>query len=54
MTDHSQDAIMADAVLSEREDPSQLAGMLNNRAIFWGGALLILFALHEYLQSHLL
>lgn len=45
MTDHSQDAIMADAVLSEREDPSQLAGMLNNRAIFWGGALLILFAL---------
>ena len=35
MTDHAQDAIMADAVLSEHEDPSLLAGMLNNRAIFW-------------------
>ena len=45
MTDHSQDAIMADAVLSEHEDPSLLAGILNNRAIFWGGGLLILFAL---------
>ena len=45
MTDHAQDAIMADAVLSEHEDPSLLAGMLNNRAIFWGGGLLILFAL---------
>ena len=45
MPDHSQDAIMADAVLSEHEDPSLLAGMLNNRAIFWGGGLLILFAL---------
>ena len=44
MTDHAQDAIMADAVLSEHEDPSLLAGMLNNRAIFWGGGLLILFA----------
>ena len=45
MTDHAQDAIMADAVLSKHEDPSLLAGMLNNRAIFWGGGLLILFAL---------
>ena len=45
MTDYSQDAIMADAVLSEHEDPSILSGMLNNRAIFWGGGLLILFAL---------
>ena len=45
MTDHAQDAIMADAVLSEHEDPSILSGMLNNRAIFWGGGLLILFAL---------
>ena len=45
MADHSQDAIMADAVLSKHEDPSLLAGILNNRAIFWGGGLLILFAL---------
>ena len=45
MTDHSHDAIMVDAVLSEHEDPSLLSGMLNNRAIFWGGSLLILFAL---------
>jgi len=45
MTDQNQDILMADDVLSQKEDPGLLSVMLKNRAIFWGGILLILFAL---------
>lgn len=45
MTDTNQDELMSDAVLSQREDPGVLSMMLSNRAIFWGGSLLLLFAL---------
>ncbi|MDQ2089842.1 ABC transporter permease [Marimonas arenosa] len=45
MTDTNQDQLMSDSVLSQREDPGVLSMMLNNRAIFWGGSLLLLFAL---------
>lgn len=43
MTDQTQDALMADSVLSQKEDPGLLSVMLRNRAIFWGGILLLLF-----------
>jgi len=45
MSDIDQETLMADATLSQREDPGLLSVMLKNRAIFWGGALLALFAL---------
>ncbi len=45
MTDYDQEALMADAVLSQRENPGVVSLMLNNRAIFWGGSLLLLFVL---------
>jgi len=44
MSAEDPQALMADAVLSEREDPSLLSIMLKNRAIFWGGILLACFA----------
>ncbi len=36
---------MADSVLSQKEDPGLLTVMLKNRAIFWGGILLIVFGI---------
>jgi peptide/nickel transport system permease protein len=39
------EALMADAVLSSREDASLVSIMLKNRAIFWGGILLVVFVL---------
>ncbi len=45
MTDIDQETLMADAILSQKEDPSLLNVMLNNRAVFWGGMLLIIFVL---------
>jgi len=45
MATQDPQALMADAVLSAREDPSLFSIMLKNRAIFWGGILLVLFAL---------
>jgi len=45
MSDIDQETLMADATLSQREDPGLLSVMLKNRAIFWGGILLALFAL---------
>ncbi|MFT7594870.1 MAG: peptide/nickel transport system permease protein [Paracoccaceae bacterium] len=44
MTDQNQDILMADDVLPQKEDPGLLTVMLNNQAIFWGGILLLLFA----------
>jgi peptide/nickel transport system permease protein len=45
MAEHDQQALMADAVLSSREQPSLVSMMLKNRAIFWGGILLAIFVL---------
>ncbi len=45
MSDQTHEPLMADDVLSQKEDPGILSIMLNNRAIFWGGILLTLFAL---------
>ena len=45
MTDIDQEALMADAILSQQEDPGVLSLMLNNRAIFWGTLLLLVFVL---------
>jgi len=45
MDTQTNDALMADAVLSAKENPSIFSVMLKNRAIFWGGSLLLLFAL---------
>lgn len=45
MTNIDQETLMADAVLSQKEDPGLISMMLQNRAIFWGGSLLTLFAL---------
>lgn len=45
MADQSHEPLMADDTLSHKEDPGLASIMLNNRAIFWGGILLILFAL---------
>ena len=43
MADQTPESLMADAVLSQKEDPSALSVMMNNRAIFWGGLLLLIF-----------
>jgi peptide/nickel transport system permease protein len=45
MAEQNPQALMADAVLSSREEPSLLSMMAKNRAIVWGGALLALFML---------
>ena len=45
MATHDPQALMADAVLSEREEPGILGIMLKNRSILWGGILLAFFAL---------
>jgi len=43
MAEQDPRALMADAVLSSREEPSVLKVMAKNRAIVWGGFLLSLF-----------
>jgi len=40
-----QDELMADAILSQKENPGVLSLMLDNRAIFWGSSLLFVFVL---------
>ncbi len=45
MADQSHEPLMADDVLSHKEDPGLASIMLGNKAILWGGILLILFAL---------
>ena len=45
MADQSHEPLMADDTLSHKEDPGLASIMLNNRAIFWGGILLLLFTL---------
>ncbi len=45
MTDQIQEPLMADDVLSTKENPSLLSVMYDNGAIFWGGMLLALFGL---------
>ena len=45
MATQDPQALMADAVLSEREEPSLFSIMLKNRSILWGGILLAFFAL---------
>ena len=42
-------ALMADAVLSEREQPGILSIMLKNRSILWGGILLAFFVLVAFI-----
>jgi peptide/nickel transport system permease protein len=40
-----QDELMADAILSQKENPGVLSLMVNNRAILWGSSLLFMFVL---------
>lgn len=45
MAEIDPQTLSADAVLSQKENPSVRSLMLKNRAIFWGGSLLALFVL---------
>ncbi|MCF6233003.1 MAG: ABC transporter permease [Rhodobacteraceae bacterium] len=45
MANVDQDDLMADAILSRKENPGVVSLMLNNRAIFWGSSLLFVFVM---------